>query len=76
MPWPVFLVSIRIPGDGMVYEWFSAPRVCKWVNYIYDCEKDIKYLFQLPRLFDAVIFIDKTTRARPLAQGRLPVVPY
>ncbi|UCH92821.1 MAG: erythromycin esterase family protein, partial [Candidatus Aminicenantes bacterium] len=71
-----FLDLRRVPGEGVVHDWFSVPRVCKWVNYIYDSEKDIKYLFQLPRLFDAIIFIDITTRARPLPLGRRPPFPY
>jgi erythromycin esterase len=74
---PFFFLDLhRVPASGPVHDWFSVPRVCKWVNFIYDNEKDIKYLFQLPRLFDAVIFIDKTTRARPLPPGRKPNFPY
>ncbi|MGD2089571.1 MAG: erythromycin esterase family protein [Candidatus Aminicenantes bacterium] len=74
---PFFFLDLhRVPASGVVHDWFSVPRVCKWVDLIYDNEKDIKYLLQLPRLFDAVIFIDKTTRARPLPQGRQPNFPY
>lgn len=71
-----FLDLRQVPASGIVHDWFSVPQVCQWVNYIYDSEKDIKYLFQLPRLFDAIIFIDKITRARPLPAGRYPVFPY
>jgi erythromycin esterase len=74
---PYFFLDLhQVPASGVVHDWFSVPQVCKWVNYIYDSEKDIKYLFQLPRLFDAVVFIDKTTRARPLPSGRRPAFPY
>jgi erythromycin esterase len=74
---PYFFLDLRrAPDSGPVHDWFSVPHVCKWVNYIYNCEKDIKYLFQLPLLYDAVIFIDKTTRAHPLPAGRQPDFPY
>lgn len=74
---PFFFLDLRkIPSKGVVHDWFSVPQVFKWINYMYNCEKDIKYLFQLPRIFDAGIFIDKTSRARPLPKGRRPSFPF
>jgi len=74
---PFFFLDLRsIPASGPVHDWFSAPQVCKWINYVYDSEKDIRYLFRLPLLFDSIIFVDKTSRARAIPAGRQPSFPY
>jgi hypothetical protein len=36
-------------------------------------EKNMTQLHVLPRLYDAVIYVDKTTRARPLPSKRNPI---
>ncbi len=72
---PYFFLDLRnIPSHGEVGDWFSKPHIFPWVNYIFDSEKDITYLFQLPRLFDAVIFIDKVTSATPFLPKETPQV--
>jgi erythromycin esterase len=71
-----FFLDLReIPRSGVVGDWFSNARVLKWIDSIYAGEKDIKYMFRLPEIFDAAIFIHTTTRARPLPSGRRPPFP-
>ena len=74
---PFFFLDLRLtPQQGVVHDWFSVPHVFKWVNFIFDSEKEIEYLFQLPKMFDAVIFIDQTTRARPNPSSRRLMFPW
>lgn len=63
---PSFFLDLReLPETGPVHEWFAEPHVYKWMDSVYANEKDIQFLFRLPETFDAVIFIDETSRARP-----------
>jgi erythromycin esterase len=63
---PVFFLDLRtIPSQGVVHDWFAAPHTFLWIDSVYASEKDIKYQFKLPGTFDAVIFIEETSRARP-----------
>jgi hypothetical protein len=63
---PLFLLDLRrIPGHGPVNKWFADGHILKWIDSVYASEKDIKYLFHLPSIFDTVIFIEKTSGARP-----------
>lgn len=75
---PLFFVDLRdLPGEGVVHNWFAAEQTFKWINSIYECEKDIKYLLKLQSIFDAVVFIETTTRARPLpSSGVQPPFPF
>lgn len=74
---PFFYLDLRrFPSKGVVHDWFARPHVLKWINTIYDGEKEIKHLFHLPSLHDGVIFIEKTTRARPLPSSDSAPVPY
>jgi erythromycin esterase len=74
---PFFFLDLRlIPQQGVVHDWFAVPHVFKWVNFIFDSEKEIEYLFQLPKMFDAVIFIEKTSRALPNPSSRRLKFPW
>lgn len=76
---PIFFLDLRsIPAaaagqEGRVYQWFSAPHILKSIDSVFASEKDIKHLFRLPQLFDAVIFFDTTTPTRPVSITPLPV---
>ncbi|MCP4154550.1 MAG: hypothetical protein GY757_42900 [bacterium] len=70
---PYFLLDLRdIPGKGAVFDWFAGPRVFKSIDSAFSTEKDVLHLFKLPEYFDAIIFIEETTRARPVASRRFP----
>ncbi|MCP5047743.1 MAG: hypothetical protein GY940_11275 [bacterium] len=63
---PVFFLDLRgIPAQGLVHDWFAKPHVLKWIDSVFANERDIRFLCKLPGTFDAVIFIEETSRSRP-----------
>jgi erythromycin esterase len=79
---PVFALDLRsIPASasgevGRVQEWFEAPHILKSIDSVFADEQDIRHLFRLPRLFDAVIFFENTTATRPVFLTPLPVTLF
>jgi erythromycin esterase len=74
---PMFLLDLRrLPGQGVVHDWFFAPRVFKSIDSVYANEKDIQHWFKVPVHFDAVIFFENTTRAQPNPLSLIPRLLY
>lgn len=74
---PIFLLDLRrIPGQGVVHDWFFVPQVFKSIDRVYANEKDIQHWFKAPVHFDAVIFFENTTRAQLNPPSLLPRVFY
>ncbi len=71
-----FLDLRRVPGSGIVHDWFFAPQVFKSIDSIYANEKDIQHWFKVPVHFDAVIFFENTTRAHPNPNNLIPRLLY
>jgi len=70
---PLLVLDLRaLPGRGPVHDWFAAPHPVRDTGAGFVNERSMTVLHVLPRLYDAVIFVDKTTRARPLPSKRLP----
>lgn len=76
---PIFMLDLRsipaAPASGkaaVIPQWFSAPHIVKSIDSVFADERDIRHLFRLPRLFDAVIFLENTTAVRPVWLTPLP----
>jgi erythromycin esterase len=64
---PLLVLDLRtLPKKGVVADWFAAPHPVRDTGAAFQGEKQMTYPMVLPQLFDAIIYIDKTTRARPV----------
>ena len=64
---PLLVLDLRaLPKQGIVADWFAAPHAVRDTGAAFMGEQQMTYPMVLPKLFDAVIYIDKTTRARPV----------
>ncbi len=55
-----------LPRKGRVHDWFTAPHPLREAGESFVSERGLTYSTVLANLYDAVIFVDHTTRARPL----------
>jgi erythromycin esterase len=64
---PLLVLDLRaLPKRGPVAAWFGARRHVRETGAVFSGERQMTYPLVLPALFDGLIFIEKTTRARPL----------
>jgi erythromycin esterase len=63
---PIFALDLRLPPAGIVADWLNAPHSMREVGAMFSNEESTTSTVILPRRFDAVIYVDETTRARPL----------
>ncbi|HSK04219.1 MAG TPA: erythromycin esterase family protein [Kofleriaceae bacterium] len=64
---PLLVLDLRaLPKRGAVRDWFAAPHPVRDTGAGFSGEKNMTHLHVLPKLYDAVIYVDRTTRARPL----------
>jgi erythromycin esterase len=64
---PLLVLDLRaLPTHGPVPEWFATPHPVREIGAVYTSEKAMTTMMVLPALYDAVIYVDRTTRARPL----------
>lgn len=64
---PLAVLELRaLPKQGPVAAWFRAPHHVRELGALYTNERQMTYPMVLPAMFDAVIFIERTTRARPV----------
>jgi erythromycin esterase-like protein len=66
---PMFILDVRNAPDDPVREWLNTPHPTRIAGAVYDDQAEAQYYapVALAKAYDAVIFIDRTTRARPLA---------
>ena len=69
---PILIADLRSAPTGTVADWFAAPHAMRSTGAVFSSEVTMTYPEILSRAFDAVIFVDKTTRARPLPGGERP----
>lgn len=63
---PLFVLDLRnLPRSGPVRDWFAAAHPVREIGALYDGEKEMSSRQVLPDLYDAVIFVERTTPARP-----------
>ena len=64
---PRLVLDLRaLPGRGVVADWFAARHPTRETGAVFAGEQNMTELTVLPKLYDAVIYVDKTTPARPL----------
>jgi erythromycin esterase len=70
---PLLVLDLRaLPKRGPVHDWFAAAHPVRDTGAAFSGEQAMTSQRVLPQLFDAVIYVDKTTSARPLRPKRLP----
>ena len=63
---PLLVLDLRaLPKQGIVRDWFIAPHPLRETDEMYSSEQFTTVVEVLPELYDAVIFVGKTTRTRP-----------
>ncbi len=55
-----------------MHDWFAAPHPVRDTGAAFSGERNVTFPQVLPQLHDAVIYVDKTTCARPLPSRRNP----
>jgi len=64
--WPRCLLDLRrLPPSGPVAEWFRRPQQVRGVGSSFTGEADMAMEVVLPDIYEAVIYVEATTRARP-----------
>ena len=64
--WPLCLLDLRrLPAEGPVAEWLRAPQLTRQVGTAFSGEADMAMELVLPEVYEAVIYVEATTRARP-----------
>jgi erythromycin esterase len=64
---PLLVLDLRaLPASGPVHDWFAVPHPVRETGAVFTTEKAMTVTQVLPALYDAVIYIATTTRARPL----------
>jgi erythromycin esterase len=65
---PLFAIDLRnAPKSGPVAKWFSEPHQSRSIGALYTEDTAAQYLMDLnaPQTYDAMLFVEKTTAARP-----------
>ena len=64
--WPLCLLDLRrLPAEGPVAEWLRAPQLTRAVGSSFSGEADMAMELALPEVYEAVVYVEATTRARP-----------
>ena len=64
----------RLPKEGEAAKWFSEPRATRSIGAGYGERFAANFLDKqvTPQIYDAILFVEKTTAARPLAKSENP----
>jgi erythromycin esterase len=65
----IAVVDLRtLPKEGSAANWFSEPRTTRGIGAGYDEQFAANFLHKqvTPKIYDAILFVEKTTAARPL----------
>jgi hypothetical protein len=59
-----------LPKEGQVANWFNEPRATKSIGAGYGEQFATTFLLKqvTPKIYDALLFVEKTTAARPLGK--------
>jgi erythromycin esterase len=69
---PLFALELReVPKDGSVAQWFSHPHPSRSIGAVYGDSLAPSVWATTPANdeFDVLLFVEKTTAARPINQG-------
>jgi erythromycin esterase len=63
-----------LPKEGEAAKWFREPRVTRSIGAVYGERFAANYLAKqvTPQIYDAILFVEKTTAARPIAKSDSP----
>lgn len=68
---PIFALDLRRAiAEPAVAKWFSMPRFARELGAVFTGEAGITYGLRYTEDFDALFFVDNTTRARPTETGK------
>ena len=66
---PTFVLDLRrIPRHGTVAHWFSVPHPMREIGAVFAGEEQMSHPVVLGDHYDGIIFVNETTRARPVGQ--------
>ena len=66
---PTFVLDLRrIPRDGTVAHWFGVPHPMREIGAVFAGEEQMSHPVVLSDHYDGIIFVNETTRARPVGQ--------
>ncbi len=64
---PLFALDLRRrPRSGPVKAWFEIPHMMRSLGAVFSSDRASMRVVKLTELFDVMLFVDKTTRARPV----------
>jgi erythromycin esterase len=64
---PLLLLDLHtVPKTGPVHDWFVTKHPTREIGALFAGEREMESPMALPELFDGVIFVASTTRARPV----------
>ncbi|MBZ0232524.1 MAG: erythromycin esterase family protein, partial [Deltaproteobacteria bacterium] len=66
---PIVVVDLRKAPRGVVADWFAAPHPMRDTGAVFTNEANMSSPQEVSKRYDAIIYVDKTTRARPNAGG-------
>lgn len=69
---PTVVVDLRTAPRGVVASWLAAPHPMRDTGSVYSSEENMSSAQELSKRYDAIIYVDKTTRARPNPGGERP----
>lgn len=69
---PIVVVDLRKAPRGAVADWLAAPHPMRETGAVFTTEKNMSDPVELSRRYDAIIYVDRTTRARPNPGGVRP----
>ncbi len=65
---PLFALDLRRVAAAAAARWLAGARPMRQTGAVYFDEERMTAMVVLPRIFDAVFFVAKTTRARPVTE--------
>jgi hypothetical protein len=64
---PIFLLDLhKVPSRGIVARWFRAPHLLRQIGAVFSGESRMGSPVVVTDHFDAIAFVNRTTRARPV----------
>lgn len=76
---PLYALDLRtLPKSGPVADWFLAPHASRSIGAFYNEAESDSFLqpTAAAKNYDAILFVEKTTAARPTPFGRVPPWPF
>ena len=56
----------QLPSEGQLADWFEVPHLMRSIGAVFQGERRMSHPIEVSDHFDGIIFVDPTTRARPV----------